>query len=150
MSLFFVFFSFCFFYGAVTGRLNLSNLTTTTWVLLTGFSCPQVRLELQSCMSRQQEALRCREVCLLSQIELLEQVKTETLQQQLQQLHWVSLRSNQSEHSTAQPPMRQAHPIYPHPCVFQLRGQFDVICHQLQNSNSSNDLNNQLTCCMEK
>lgn len=79
----------------------------------------EVRLELQSCMSRQQEALRCREVCLLSQIELLEQVKTETLQQQLQQLHW-------------------------------LRGQFDVICHQLQNSNSSNDLNNQLTCCMEK
>uniref|UniRef100_A0A3P8TDY7 Nuclear receptor coactivator 4 n=1 Tax=Amphiprion percula TaxID=161767 RepID=A0A3P8TDY7_AMPPE len=32
----------------------------------------------------------------------------------------------------------------------ELRGQFDVIAHQLQNSNSSNDLNNQLTSCMEK
>ncbi|XP_040906000.1 nuclear receptor coactivator 4 isoform X2 [Toxotes jaculatrix] len=79
----------------------------------------EVRSELQSCVSRQQEALRCREVWLLGQIELLEQLKMETLQQQLHQLHW-------------------------------LRGQFDVIAHQLQNSNSSNDLNNQLTSCMEK
>ncbi|CAN9499540.1 unnamed protein product [Ophioblennius macclurei] len=47
----------------------------------------EVRSELQSCVSRQQEALRCREVWLLGQIELLEQVKTETLQQQLHQLH---------------------------------------------------------------
>ncbi|XP_051251660.1 nuclear receptor coactivator 4 isoform X2 [Dicentrarchus labrax] len=79
----------------------------------------EVRAELQSCVSRQQEALRCREVWLLGQIDLLEQLKTETLQQQLHQLHW-------------------------------LRGQFDVIFHQLQNSNSSNDLSNQLTSCMEK
>ncbi|XP_023258394.1 nuclear receptor coactivator 4 isoform X1 [Seriola lalandi dorsalis] len=79
----------------------------------------EVRSELQSCVSRQQEALRCREVWLLGQIELLEQLKAETLQQQLHQLHW-------------------------------LRGQFDIIAHQLQNSNSSNDLNNQLTSCMEK
>ncbi|XP_024152779.1 nuclear receptor coactivator 4 isoform X2 [Oryzias melastigma] len=47
----------------------------------------EVRLELQNCVSRQQEALRCREVWLLGQIELLEQVKSETLQHQLQQLH---------------------------------------------------------------
>ncbi|XP_067466997.1 nuclear receptor coactivator 4 isoform X1 [Thunnus thynnus] len=79
----------------------------------------EVRAELQSCVSRQQEALRCREVWLLGQIELLEQLKTETLQQQLHRLHW-------------------------------LRGQFDVIAHQLQNSNSSHDLSNQLTSCMEK
>ncbi|XP_029377252.1 nuclear receptor coactivator 4 isoform X2 [Echeneis naucrates] len=79
----------------------------------------EVRSELQSCVSRQQEALRCREVWLLGQIELLEQLKTETLQQQLHQLHW-------------------------------LRGQFDVLAHQLQNSNNSNDLNNHLTSCMEK
>ncbi|XP_076598541.1 nuclear receptor coactivator 4 isoform X2 [Chaetodon auriga] len=79
----------------------------------------EVRAELQSCVSRQQEALRCREVWLLGQIELLEQLKAETLQQQLHQLHW-------------------------------LRGQFDVISHQLQSSNSSNDLSNQLTSCMEK
>lgn len=79
----------------------------------------EVRLDLQSCVSRQQEALRCREVWLLSQIELLEQVKAETLQQQLHKLHW-------------------------------LRGQFDVISQQLQSSNSNNNLNNQLTSCMEK
>uniref|UniRef100_A0A3P9JRZ4 Nuclear receptor coactivator 4 n=2 Tax=Oryzias latipes TaxID=8090 RepID=A0A3P9JRZ4_ORYLA len=47
----------------------------------------EVRSELQNCVSRQQEALRCREVWLLGQIELLEQVKSETLQHQLQQLH---------------------------------------------------------------
>ncbi|XP_060896839.1 nuclear receptor coactivator 4 isoform X2 [Labrus mixtus] len=82
-------------------------------------STREVRAELQSCVSRQQEALRSREVWLLGQIELLEQLKTETLQQQLYQLHW-------------------------------LRGQFDVIVHQLQNSNSSNDLSNQLTSCMER
>ncbi|XP_028325182.1 nuclear receptor coactivator 4 [Gouania willdenowi] len=78
----------------------------------------EVRSELQSCVSRQQEALRCREVWLLGQIEILEHLKTDTLQQQLHQLH-------------------------------RLRGQFDVIVQQLQN-NSSNDLNNQLTSCMEK
>ncbi|XP_044069481.1 nuclear receptor coactivator 4 isoform X2 [Siniperca chuatsi] len=78
----------------------------------------EVRAELQSCVSRQQEALRSREVWLLGQIELLEQLKTEALQQQLHRLH-------------------------------RLRGQFDVIVHQLQNS-SSNDLSNQLTSCMEK
>uniref|UniRef100_H2LDQ3 Nuclear receptor coactivator 4 n=1 Tax=Oryzias latipes TaxID=8090 RepID=H2LDQ3_ORYLA len=44
-------------------------------------------VSLQNCVSRQQEALRCREVWLLGQIELLEQVKSETLQHQLQQLH---------------------------------------------------------------
>uniref|UniRef100_A0A8D3A2J9 Nuclear receptor coactivator 4 n=1 Tax=Scophthalmus maximus TaxID=52904 RepID=A0A8D3A2J9_SCOMX len=79
----------------------------------------EVRAELQSCVSRQQEALRCREVWLLSQIELLEQVKTETLQQQLHQLH-------------------------------RLRGQFDIITHQMQNNNNNNDLSNQLSVCMEK
>ncbi|XP_077350944.1 nuclear receptor coactivator 4 [Festucalex cinctus] len=47
----------------------------------------EVRWQLQSCVSRQQEALRCREVCLLGHIELLEHVKAETLQQQLHQLH---------------------------------------------------------------
>lgn len=66
--------SFAVFYVA---HLRVSHLST------------QVRTELQSCVSRQLEALRCREVWLLSQLELLEQVKTETLQQQLHQLHWV-------------------------------------------------------------
>lgn len=76
-------------------------LVVTAWLCFTRFTRPQVRLELQSCVSRQQEALRCREVCLLSQIELLEQVKTETLQQQLQQLHWVSLSNDRSAGGTA-------------------------------------------------
>ncbi|XP_034040668.1 nuclear receptor coactivator 4 isoform X2 [Thalassophryne amazonica] len=49
----------------------------------------EVRLELQSCVSRQQEALRSRELWLLGQTELLEQLKVETLQQQLFQLHWL-------------------------------------------------------------
>ncbi|KAM9701338.1 nuclear receptor coactivator 4, partial [Menidia menidia] len=79
---------------------------------------PQVRLELQSCVSRQQEALRCRELWLLGQVELLEQLKGDALQLQLLQLH-------------------------------RLRGQFDIISHQMQSS-SSKDLSNQLTSCMEK
>ncbi|KAM4607969.1 nuclear receptor coactivator 4 isoform 2-T3 [Polymixia lowei] len=82
-------------------------------------SSREVRSELHSCISRQQESLRCREVWLLGQINLLEQLKAETLQNQLQQLYW-------------------------------LKGQFDVIVHQLENSNSSYDLNNQLTSCLDK
>nr|XP_057920728.1 nuclear receptor coactivator 4 isoform X1 [Doryrhamphus excisus] len=79
----------------------------------------EVRWQLQSCVSRQQEALRCREVWLLGQIDLLEHVKAETLQQQLHRLH-------------------------------RLHGQLDVISQQLQNANSSSDLSNQLTTCMDK
>lgn len=81
--LFFLFFS---------GRICLVTEHFTFRCCLTRLTCasPQVRSELQSCVSRQQEALRCREVWLLGQIELLEQVKTETLQQQLHQLHRVT------------------------------------------------------------
>uniref|UniRef100_UPI003AB0DA32 nuclear receptor coactivator 4 n=1 Tax=Centroberyx gerrardi TaxID=166262 RepID=UPI003AB0DA32 len=79
----------------------------------------EVRGQLQQAVSRQQEALRCRELWLLSQVDLLETLKTEALQQQLQHLT-------------------------------RLRGQFDVIVHQLENSNSSHDLSNQLTSCMER
>lgn len=43
----------------------------------------EVRGQVQSLMSRQQEALRCRELWLLGQIEILEQLKSEGLQQQL-------------------------------------------------------------------
>lgn len=114
---------------------------------LTRLTCasPQVRSELQSCVSRQQEALRCREVWLLGQIELLEQVKTETLQQQLHQLHRVT--GGWGLFTCVECLF-----TYLLTCavsVLQLRGQFDVIAYQLQNS-GSNDLNNQLTSCMEK
>ncbi|KAK7880934.1 hypothetical protein WMY93_032424 [Mugilogobius chulae] len=50
----------------------------------------RVRAQVHSAMSRQQEALRCRELWLLSQIEILEQVKSETLQQQLLQINQVA------------------------------------------------------------
>ncbi|KAM9803774.1 nuclear receptor coactivator 4 [Neosynchiropus ocellatus] len=78
----------------------------------------EVRWQLQSSVSRQQEALRCREVWLLSQIDLLEQLKSETMQQQLQRLHLV-------------------------------RGHFDALSQQLRGHNRD-DINNQLSCCMEK
>ncbi|XP_053731639.1 nuclear receptor coactivator 4 isoform X2 [Synchiropus splendidus] len=78
----------------------------------------EVRWQLQSSVSRQQEALRCREVWLLSQIDLLEQLKSETMQQQLQRLHLV-------------------------------RGHFDAVSQQLRGLNRD-DINNQLSCCMEK
>ncbi|XP_062851971.1 nuclear receptor coactivator 4 isoform X2 [Trichomycterus rosablanca] len=78
----------------------------------------EVKSQLHSCISRHLETLRSREVWLLEHIDLLEQLKGEALQQQLEQLHW-------------------------------LRGQFDILIHQLQNS-SSNALANQLTVCMEK
>ncbi|KAK7880936.1 hypothetical protein WMY93_032426 [Mugilogobius chulae] len=50
----------------------------------------EVRAQVHSAMSRQQEALRCRELWLLSQIEIIEQVKSETLQQQLLQINQVA------------------------------------------------------------
>ncbi|XP_066534925.1 nuclear receptor coactivator 4 isoform X2 [Hoplias malabaricus] len=78
----------------------------------------EVKSQLHSCISRHLETLRSREVWLLEQIDLVEQLKGESLQQQLQQLHW-------------------------------LRGQFDILIHQLENSNS-NDLANQITSCLEK
>ncbi|XP_036402014.1 nuclear receptor coactivator 4 isoform X2 [Megalops cyprinoides] len=78
----------------------------------------EVKSQLHSCISRHLEFLRSREVWLLEQIDIVQQLKEEALQQQLQQLHW-------------------------------LRGQFDTLIHQLENSNSY-DLANQLTSCLEK
>ncbi|KAI1894454.1 hypothetical protein AGOR_G00115980 [Albula goreensis] len=78
----------------------------------------EVKSQLHSCISRHLEFLRSREVWLLEQIDIVQQLKEETLHQQLQQLHW-------------------------------LRGQFDILIHQLENS-SSHDLANQLTICLEK
>ncbi|XP_036839029.1 nuclear receptor coactivator 4 isoform X2 [Oncorhynchus mykiss] len=78
----------------------------------------EVKSQLHTCISRHLEFMRSREVWLLEQIDLVEQLKGEALQTQLHQLH----------------------------C---LRGQFDILIHQLENSNSNN-LANQLTSCMEK
>ncbi|CDQ59775.1 unnamed protein product [Oncorhynchus mykiss] len=78
----------------------------------------EVKSQLQTCISRHLESMRSREVWLLEQIDLVQQLKGEALQAQLHQLHL-------------------------------LRGQFDILIHQLENFNS-NDLANQLTSCMEK
>ncbi|CAL8297656.1 unnamed protein product [Merluccius merluccius] len=79
----------------------------------------EARSEVHSCMSRRQESLRCREVWLLGQIDLLEQLKGDALHHQLLHLHWV-------------------------------KGQFDIIAHQMENSAPNHDLANQLTSCLEK
>ncbi|XP_057198615.1 nuclear receptor coactivator 4 isoform X2 [Triplophysa rosa] len=47
----------------------------------------EVKSQLHSCISRHLEILRSREVWLLEQVDLVEQLKGEALQQQLQQLH---------------------------------------------------------------
>ncbi|XP_020337174.1 nuclear receptor coactivator 4 isoform X1 [Oncorhynchus kisutch] len=78
----------------------------------------EVKSQLHTCISRHLEFMRSREVWLLEQIDLVEQLKGEALQTQLHQLH----------------------------C---LRGQFDILIHQLEKSNSNN-LDNQLTSCLEK
>ncbi|XP_067276732.1 nuclear receptor coactivator 4 [Pseudorasbora parva] len=78
----------------------------------------EVKSQLHTCISRHLEILRSREVWLLEQIDLVEQLKGETFHQQLQQLHL-------------------------------LKGQFDVLIHQLEYS-SSNNLATQLNNCLEK
>lgn len=119
--------------------------------------------------------MRSREVWLLEQIDLVEQLKGEALQTQLHQLHCVSSTpmsaTQQYLHCkvSAQKPLKiKFHLVSlflpsPHvtgvmsdlllfsPSLFcpQLRGQFDILIHQLENSNSNN-LANQLTSCMEK
>lgn len=49
----------------------------------------QVKSQIHSCISRHLECLRSREVWLLEQVDLIQQLKEETLQQQAQQLYWV-------------------------------------------------------------
>ncbi|MGH0141394.1 UNVERIFIED_CONTAM: hypothetical protein FKN15_075269 [Acipenser sinensis] len=49
----------------------------------------EVKSQLHSCISRHLEFLRSREVWLLEQIEIIQHLKEESLQQQLQQLHWL-------------------------------------------------------------
>uniref|UniRef100_A0A8C8H1L7 Nuclear receptor coactivator 4 N-terminal domain-containing protein n=1 Tax=Oncorhynchus tshawytscha TaxID=74940 RepID=A0A8C8H1L7_ONCTS len=90
----------------------------------------EVKSQLHTCISRHLEFMRSREVWLLEQIDLVEQLKGEALHTQLHQLHCFHLVSL----------------FLPSP---HLRGQFDILIHQLENSNSNN-LANQLTSCLEK
>uniref|UniRef100_A0A803TAC0 Nuclear receptor coactivator 4 N-terminal domain-containing protein n=1 Tax=Anolis carolinensis TaxID=28377 RepID=A0A803TAC0_ANOCA len=49
----------------------------------------EVKAQIHSCISRHLECLRSREVWLLEQVDLIQQLKEEALQQQAQQLFWV-------------------------------------------------------------
>ncbi|XP_055517863.1 nuclear receptor coactivator 4 [Leucoraja erinacea] len=49
----------------------------------------EVKFQIHSCISRHMECLRSREVCLLEQIDLVQQLKEESLHQQIQQLYWL-------------------------------------------------------------
>lgn len=49
----------------------------------------EVKAEIHSCISRNMEVLRSREVWLLEQIDLLQLLKEDAMQQQLQQLQWL-------------------------------------------------------------
>uniref|UniRef100_A0A8D0GPV9 Nuclear receptor coactivator 4 n=1 Tax=Sphenodon punctatus TaxID=8508 RepID=A0A8D0GPV9_SPHPU len=49
----------------------------------------EVKAQIHSCISRHLECLRSREVWLFEQVDLIQQLKEETLQQQVQQLYWL-------------------------------------------------------------
>ncbi|XP_037352007.1 nuclear receptor coactivator 4 isoform X1 [Talpa occidentalis] len=49
----------------------------------------EVKAQIHSCISRHLECLRSREVWLFEQVDLIYQLKEETLQQQAQQLYWL-------------------------------------------------------------
>ncbi|KAM4033385.1 nuclear receptor coactivator 4 isoform 2-T2 [Anomaloglossus baeobatrachus] len=49
----------------------------------------EVKAQIQSCISRHLECLRSREIWLLDQADLIQQLKEEALQQQAQQLYWL-------------------------------------------------------------
>uniref|UniRef100_A0A8C3FPI3 Nuclear receptor coactivator 4 n=1 Tax=Chrysemys picta bellii TaxID=8478 RepID=A0A8C3FPI3_CHRPI len=49
----------------------------------------EVKAQIHSCISRHMECLRSREVWLLEQVDLIQQLKEETLQQQTYQLYWL-------------------------------------------------------------
>ncbi|XP_068114858.1 nuclear receptor coactivator 4-like isoform X2 [Hyperolius riggenbachi] len=49
----------------------------------------EVKAQIQSCISRHLECLRSREIWLLEQADLIQQLKEEALQQQAQQLYWL-------------------------------------------------------------
>ncbi|KAM4702611.1 nuclear receptor coactivator 4 isoform 2-T2 [Rhinophrynus dorsalis] len=49
----------------------------------------EVKAQIQTCISRHLECLRSREVWLLEQAHLIQQLKEEALQQQVQQLYWL-------------------------------------------------------------
>ncbi|XP_066478261.1 nuclear receptor coactivator 4 isoform X2 [Tiliqua scincoides] len=63
----------------------------------------EVKGQVHSCISRHLECLRSREVWLLEQVDLIQQLKEETLQQQAQQLCWLLGQFNCLIHQLEQP-----------------------------------------------
>ncbi|KAM9326234.1 nuclear receptor coactivator 4 isoform 2-T2 [Gastrophryne carolinensis] len=49
----------------------------------------EVKAQIHSCISRHLECMRSREIWLLEQVDLIQQLKEEALQQQAQQLYWL-------------------------------------------------------------
>nr|XP_020652510.1 nuclear receptor coactivator 4 isoform X1 [Pogona vitticeps]XP_020652511.1 nuclear receptor coactivator 4 isoform X1 [Pogona vitticeps] len=63
----------------------------------------EVKAQIHSCISRHLECLRSREVWLLEQVDLIQQLKEEALQQQAQQLCWLLGQFNCLIHQLEQP-----------------------------------------------
>lgn len=63
----------------------------------------EVKAQIHSCISRHLECLRTREVWLLEQVDLIQQLKEEALQQQAQQLYWLLGQFNCLIHQLEQP-----------------------------------------------
>ncbi|GCB68271.1 hypothetical protein scyTo_0008201 [Scyliorhinus torazame] len=63
----------------------------------------EVKFQIHSCISRHLECLRSREVYLLEQIDLVQQLKEEALQQQIQQLYWLLSQFNCLIHQLEHP-----------------------------------------------
>lgn len=118
----------------------------------------QVKAKIHSHISRQLECLRSREVWLFEQVDLIQQLKEEALQQQAQQLYWVSLawhslhwyfQANIILASVGSVLKLEAETVT---CVLssvQYLGQFNCLIHQLERS-YSNELANQISLCLER
>ncbi|XP_054839953.1 nuclear receptor coactivator 4 [Eublepharis macularius] len=66
----------------------------------------EVKAQIHSCISRHLECLRSREVWLVEQVDLIQQLKEEALQQQVQQLYWLLGQFNCLIHQLEQPHSR--------------------------------------------
>ncbi|XP_074856206.1 nuclear receptor coactivator 4 isoform X2 [Carettochelys insculpta] len=66
---------------AITGIVKAEQQIKVNW--------REVKAQIHSCISRHMECLRSREVWLLEQVDLIQQLKEETLQQQTDQLYWL-------------------------------------------------------------
>ncbi|XP_061490990.1 nuclear receptor coactivator 4 isoform X1 [Rhineura floridana] len=66
---------------AIAGVVKVEQQVKDNW--------REVKAQIHSCISRHLECLRSREVWLLEQVDLIQQLKEEALQQQAQQLFWL-------------------------------------------------------------